>query len=72
MPRCHVLEELGLSSLTSARRGTLHPHFAVENRGKISWSHITLKLSFKSQTPSVMMTAHKGLDTELSEAYQLQ
>jgi hypothetical protein len=54
MPGCHVLAEL-----PSARSGTLHPHFAVENRDQISRSYITLKLFFKSQAPFVMKKLHK-------------
>ena len=64
MPGCHVLEKLDPSSLSSARSGALHPHFAVENRGQISRSHIALKLFFKSQAPSVMKKVHIGLDTD--------
>jgi len=64
MPGCHVIAELGPSSLTSARSGTLHSHFAVGNRVQISRSQITLKLFFKSQAPSVMKKVHKGLDTD--------
>jgi len=64
MPGCHVIAELDPSSLTSAQSGTLHPHFAVGNRGQISRSHITLKLFFKSQAPSEMKKVHKGLDID--------